>query len=180
MRMLSRIVLLLSVLSGSAAAASSTTILGHALPVDAVPYAEQVLRVPCDNTRNENTFDHPVSVYQRYGCVQDLFSDTLVDLDPGFQPEPAGATSWSVDTEAPPEAAAAVDRLIDGEQGHPATKQNHGSTVGAKDMQPQSEFMCVKASVVWAQSRTLWDPTSHPSVKHSRFGPGSSGRVGEG
>ncbi|HJP33016.1 MAG TPA: peptide ABC transporter substrate-binding protein [Candidatus Latescibacteria bacterium] len=96
MRMLSRIVLLLSVLSGSAAAASSTTILGHALPVDAVPYAEQVLRVPCDNTRNENTFDHPVSVYQRYGCVQDLFSDTLVDLDPGFQPEPAGATSWSV------------------------------------------------------------------------------------
>lgn len=28
--------------------------------------------------------------------MQDLFSDTLVDLDPQFQPEPAAATSWSV------------------------------------------------------------------------------------
>ena len=92
--MLNRSVLFLSILAG-AASAPITTILGHTLPADAVPYTEQILRVPCDNTRNEITFDHP-SVYQRYGCVQDLFSDTLVDLDPQFQPEPAAATSWSV------------------------------------------------------------------------------------
>ncbi len=75
---------------------ADTTILGHPLPDDAAPYAQQILRVPCDNTRNEVTFDHPISVYQRYGCVQDLFSDTLVDLDSHYHPEPAAAASWSV------------------------------------------------------------------------------------
>lgn len=94
--MLKRCALLFFLLTSGASAASTTTILGHPLPGDAAPYAEQILRVPCDNTRNETTFDHPISVYQRYSCVQDLFSDTLVDLDPQFQPEPAGATSWSV------------------------------------------------------------------------------------
>jgi ABC-type transport system substrate-binding protein len=94
--MLNRAALFLSILASAASAAPKTTILGHALPAAAVPYAEQILRVPCDNTRNEITFDHPISVYQRYSCVQDLFSDTLVDLDHQFQPEPAAAISWSV------------------------------------------------------------------------------------
>lgn len=94
--MLNRAALFLSILASAASAAPNTTILGHALPADAAPYAEQILRVPCDNTRNEITFDHPISVYQRYSCVQDLFSDTLVDLDHQFQPEPAAAISWSV------------------------------------------------------------------------------------
>lgn len=86
------------VLWGTLAVANpqQTTILGQALPADAVPYAQQVLRVPCNNSRNEVTFDHPISVYQRYGCVQDFFSDTLIDLDPEYHPEPAAAESWSV------------------------------------------------------------------------------------
>jgi ABC-type transport system substrate-binding protein len=66
------------------------------LPADAVPYDQQVLRVPCDNTRNETTFDFSVSVYQAYGCLPDLFGDTLVDLDKSFQPQPGSALSWSV------------------------------------------------------------------------------------
>jgi peptide/nickel transport system substrate-binding protein/oligopeptide transport system substrate-binding protein len=77
-------------------ALADTTVGGRQLPADAASYAKQVLRVPCDNTRNEVTFDHAVSVYQRYGCVQDLFSDTLVDLDSLYRPEPAAAESWSV------------------------------------------------------------------------------------
>jgi ABC-type transport system substrate-binding protein len=66
------------------------------LPEDAAPAAEQVLRVPCDNTRNETTFDFAVSVYQRYACVSDLFADTLIDLDKEFAIQPANAVSWEV------------------------------------------------------------------------------------
>ncbi|UCH26270.1 MAG: peptide ABC transporter substrate-binding protein [Trueperaceae bacterium] len=76
--------------------AQNTTILGVELPADAVPYDEQVLRVPCDNTRNENTFDFPVGVYTRFDCIEELFQDTLVDLDKDFNVIPASAESWSV------------------------------------------------------------------------------------
>lgn len=71
---------------------------GHAqdLPADAAPPEAQVLRVPCDNTRNEVTFDFAVSVYQRYACVSDLFQDTLIDLDKDFNIIPATAESWEV------------------------------------------------------------------------------------
>ena len=83
-------------LIGAGAAAADMTIFGQPLPADAAPYAEQTLRVACDNTRNEVTFDFSVSVYQQYGCLSNLFSDTLVDLDRDFQPQPATAESWSV------------------------------------------------------------------------------------
>jgi ABC-type transport system substrate-binding protein len=66
-----------------------------ALPEDAAPLEEQVLRVPCDNTRNETTFDFSVSVYQRY-CLSDLFNDTLIDLDKEFGIQSANAVSWEV------------------------------------------------------------------------------------
>lgn len=56
---------------------------------------EQVLRVPCDNTRNETTFDFSVSVYQRY-CLSDMFADTLIDLDKEFAIQPANAVKWEV------------------------------------------------------------------------------------
>ena len=69
--------------------------LAQDLPADAAPEGEQVLRVPCDNTRNETTFDFNVSVYQRY-CNGDLFQDTLIDLDKDFNVIPASAESWSV------------------------------------------------------------------------------------
>ncbi len=49
-----------------------------------------------DNTRNETTFDFATSVYQAFGCLPDLFGDTLVDLDKEFNPLPASAESWSV------------------------------------------------------------------------------------
>ncbi len=65
------------------------------LPEDAAPLEEQVLRVPCDNTRNETTFDFAVSVYQRY-CNSDLFNDTLIGLDREFNIQPANAESWTV------------------------------------------------------------------------------------
>ncbi len=65
------------------------------LPEDAAPLEEQVLRVPCDNTRNETTFDFSVSVYQRY-CLSDMFNDTLIDLDKEFAIQPANAESWEV------------------------------------------------------------------------------------
>ncbi len=70
--------------------------LAQELPADAAPADEQVLRVPCDNTRNEVTFDFAVSVYQRYACISDLFQDTLIDLDKDFNVIPASAESWSV------------------------------------------------------------------------------------
>jgi ABC-type transport system substrate-binding protein len=65
------------------------------LPEDAAPLEEQVLRVPCDNTRNETTFDFSVSVYQRY-CLSDMFADTLIDLDKEFAIQSANAVSWEV------------------------------------------------------------------------------------
>ena len=70
---------------------------GHGLPKDAASSDQQVLRVPCDNTRNEVTFDFAVSVYQRYACISDLFQDTLIDLDKDFNVIHATAGSWSVD-----------------------------------------------------------------------------------
>ena len=72
------------------------TMHGMTLPLDAASYSKQVLRVPCDNTRNEVTFDFAVSVYQRYECIADLFQDTLIDLDKDFNVIPASAESWSV------------------------------------------------------------------------------------
>ena len=59
------------------------------MPADAA--AEQVMRVPCDNTRNETTFDFSVSVYQTYNCVVDLFADQLVVLDKDLNVIPASA-----------------------------------------------------------------------------------------
>jgi peptide/nickel transport system substrate-binding protein/oligopeptide transport system substrate-binding protein len=76
--------------------AQDTTVNDLLLPDDAAPYSEQIYRVPCDNTRNETTFDFATSVYQQFGCLPDLFGDTLVDLDKEFNPLPASAESWSV------------------------------------------------------------------------------------
>ena len=84
-------VLMLSLLTiGSLSAAQD-------LPTDALPEAEQVLRMPCDNSRNETTFDFAVSVYQRIclNALDNLFQDTLTDLDKDFNIIPAAAESWS-------------------------------------------------------------------------------------
>jgi peptide/nickel transport system substrate-binding protein/oligopeptide transport system substrate-binding protein len=78
------------------APAREKTVNGLVLPDDAAPYSEQVLRLPCDNTRNETTFDSAVTIYQVFGCGGNLFGDTLVDLDKDFTPRPAAAASWSV------------------------------------------------------------------------------------
>ena len=77
------------------ALATETTVHGLQLHADALPYAEQVLRVPCNNTQNEITFDFSVSVYQRY-CNSDLFNDTLIEFDKSYTPQPATAETWSV------------------------------------------------------------------------------------
>lgn len=66
------------------------------LPADAAPPEAQVLRMPCDNARNETTFDFAVSVYQRIcgNALDNLFQDTLTDLDKDFNIIPAAAESW--------------------------------------------------------------------------------------
>ena len=86
-----------TLLSALCLAPSAVLAGGHGLPKDAASSDQQVLRVPCDNTRNEVTFDFAVSVYQRYACISDLFQDTLIDLDKDFNVIPASAESWSVD-----------------------------------------------------------------------------------
>ena len=70
--------------------------LAQDLPADAAPLDQQVMRVPCDNTRNEVTFDFAVTVYQTYNCLADIFADQMVDLDKDFNVIPATAESWSV------------------------------------------------------------------------------------
>jgi len=71
------------------------TVSGAELPEDAAPYDDQVMRMACNNTRTETSFDFAVTVYQRY-CLSDLFQDTLIDLDKDFNVIPASAESWSV------------------------------------------------------------------------------------
>lgn len=76
------------------------TIYGERLPEDAAPYDMQIYKVPCDITGNHITFDFVVSVYQRFctdeGKLNDLFQDSLVDLDENFNVIPASAESWEV------------------------------------------------------------------------------------
>ena len=86
---------ILVMLATAAFAQDNVTIHGIELPADAAPYSDQVLRIPCDNTINQNTFDFAVAVYQRY-CLSDLFQDQLVDLDKDFNVIPGSAESWSV------------------------------------------------------------------------------------
>ena len=87
--------LLLTLVCSTPATAQEKTVHGLILPADAVPYSEQVYRIPCNNTRNEITFDFSVSVYERY-CNSDLFNDTLIEFDKSYAPKPAAAESWSV------------------------------------------------------------------------------------
>ena len=87
-----------TLLSALCLAPSAVLAGGHGLPKDAASSDQQVLRVPCDNTRNEVTFDFAVSVYQRYLCISDLFQDTLIDLDKDFNVIHDIAGSWSIDT----------------------------------------------------------------------------------
>jgi ABC-type transport system substrate-binding protein len=70
--------------------------LAQDLPEDALPPEEQVLRMPCNNSANEITFDFAVSVYQRIcgNALDNLFQDTLVELDKDFNLIPAAAESW--------------------------------------------------------------------------------------
>jgi ABC-type transport system substrate-binding protein len=79
----------------AAPADAMTTIYGEVLPEDALPYAEQIRREPCNNTENATTFDFQVSVYTRY-CLGDYFNDALVDLDKDFNVTPGAAESWDV------------------------------------------------------------------------------------
>ncbi len=74
----------------------SSLSLAQSSPENALPPEEQVLRMPCDNSRNETTFDFAVSVYQRIcgNALDNLFQDTLVELDNEFNLVPAAAESW--------------------------------------------------------------------------------------
>lgn len=72
-----------------------TTVFGEELPEDAVPYDQQIYRLPCSNTATQTTFDFFVYVYQRY-CGSDMFGDPLIELDKDFNVIPAAAESWEV------------------------------------------------------------------------------------
>ncbi len=69
------------------------TVFGETLPDDALPYSQQVYRLPCSNTSTQVTFDFAVSVYQRI-CSSDLFNDALITLDKDFNVQPLAAESW--------------------------------------------------------------------------------------
>ena len=49
-------------MAAQAGRAQNTTVNDLLLPDDAAPYSEQIYRVPCDNTRNETTFDFATRV----------------------------------------------------------------------------------------------------------------------
>ena len=53
----------IALLSALCLAPSAVLAGGHGLPKDAASSDQQVLRVPCDNTRNEVTFDFAVSFF---------------------------------------------------------------------------------------------------------------------
>ncbi len=72
------------------------TVFGEKLPDDALPYAEQVYREPCDITANQTTVDFMVAVYQRFCTGDSSFSLALVDLDRDFNVIPMAAESWEV------------------------------------------------------------------------------------
>ena len=72
------------------------TVFGEKLPDDALPYAEQVYREPCDITANHTTVDFMVAVYQRFCTDDSSFSLALVDLDKDFNVIPMAAESWEV------------------------------------------------------------------------------------
>jgi len=86
---------LTALLYNAPAGAQNTTIYGTALPPDAVPYDQQIYRIPCSNAANSITFDFMVSVYQPY-CGSNLFNDPLVTFDKAQNPIPGAAASWSV------------------------------------------------------------------------------------
>ena len=67
-----------------------------ALPEDAAE--EQVMRMPCNNSTNQTTFDFAVAVYQRYcgNALDLLFSEPLTTFDKEFNVLPVTAESWSV------------------------------------------------------------------------------------
>ena len=69
------------------------TVFGETLPDDALPYSQQVYRLPCSNTSTQVTFDFAVSAYQPI-CSSDLFSDALITLDKDFHVRPLAADNW--------------------------------------------------------------------------------------
>ncbi len=71
----------------------NVTVFGATLPDDALPYSQQVYRLPCSNTATQVTFDFAVSVYQRI-CTADQFNDALITLDKDFNVQPLAAESW--------------------------------------------------------------------------------------
>ncbi len=70
-----------------------TDVYGRALPEDAAPYDQQVYTVLCDPNNTQTSFSAMVTVYRRI-CLNDHFSDPLVDLDNNLQLIPAAAESW--------------------------------------------------------------------------------------
>ncbi len=76
-----------------AGALDNVTIFGETLPNDALPYSQQIYRLPCSNTSTQITFDFAVSAYQPI-CSSDLFSDALITLDKDFHVRPLAADSW--------------------------------------------------------------------------------------
>jgi ABC-type transport system substrate-binding protein len=70
------------------------TVFGERLPDNALPYEEQVYRLPCSITANHITADFMVSVYQRYCGLDNALTIALVDLDKDFNVIPMAAESW--------------------------------------------------------------------------------------
>lgn len=80
----------------AAAADAMLTVFGEKLPDDAVPYDQQIYRMPCDVTANHTTADFMVAVYQRYCGLDNALTLALIDLDQDFNIIPMAAESWDV------------------------------------------------------------------------------------
>ena len=65
-----------TVMAGCASALPKHLASQEELPDDALPYSQQVYRLPCSNTSTQVTFDRAVSAYQPI-CSSGLFSDAL-------------------------------------------------------------------------------------------------------
>ncbi len=84
------------------AAAENLNAYKQALPADAAPFDEQILRLTCDIKASETTFDDQVSVYQKICGIaktQHLLTKTLVTLDKDFTVTPYAAEKWEVSSD---------------------------------------------------------------------------------
>src|SRR5579864_1228267 len=82
-------------------AAASAPAASQAIPADAAPAEQQVLVMPYDNSLDFSSMDFIESVYKRgnAGEGSDLMTEPLVRINKNFDIVPAGALTWSANSD---------------------------------------------------------------------------------